>query len=189
MADQHLTTSEEIWKPIPGFPGYEVSDHGQVRSYWKIEPFGQGNGTRSVLKNIPQRLKTPSLSAGGYKMVHLMRGGHTNTRTIHRLVLLAFVGSRPDGMQCRHLDGNQLNNHQPNLQWGTCKENSEDRDAHGTTPKGEGHYRAKLSVDQVVLIRQMAINGVVQRIIGEIFGIDRSYVSQIVNRKRWAHIP
>ena len=32
---------------------------------------------------------------------------------VHKLVLLAFVGPRPKGMQCRHLDGDPGNNSAP----------------------------------------------------------------------------
>ena len=28
-----MATNTEIWKPIPNFPGYDVSDRGRVRSY------------------------------------------------------------------------------------------------------------------------------------------------------------
>lgn len=39
---------------------------------------------------------------------------------VHILVAEAFLGPRPGGMEeCRHLDGDKLNNRADNLRWGT----------------------------------------------------------------------
>jgi hypothetical protein len=52
---------------------------------------------------------------------------------VHRLVLEAFVGPCPIGMQCRHFpDPNPANCNLKNLQWGTPMENTEDKRVHGT---------------------------------------------------------
>lgn len=51
---------------------------------------------------------------------------------LHHIVLEAFVGPRPPGMQCRHLNGNSLDNRLENLQWGTAREDNYDRVRHGT---------------------------------------------------------
>lgn len=71
---------------------------------------------------------------------------------VHRLVAEAFHGTRPPGMQVRHLDGDNSNNTPENLSFGTQEENYEDRNRHGNLPRGEGHYKAKLSEAQVQAI-------------------------------------
>ena len=53
-------------------------------------------------------------------------------RRIHLLVMLAFVGPRPEGLETRHFDGNHLNNSLENLRYGTSSENSMDEVRHGT---------------------------------------------------------
>lgn len=107
------TTPE--WREVPGFPGYEVSDQGQVRSFRRY---------------VVPRLLKPGETIWGHLLVVLQRdGGHT--RHIHRLVLESFVGLRPPGMETRHLDGNPKNNRLTNLRWGTRSENSLDRVRHG----------------------------------------------------------
>jgi len=104
--------SNEIWLPISGFDKYEVSNLGRVKSHHR-------NG----------RILRPGLSNFGHLSVVLGRG---NTRMVHALVLTAFAGPRPPGMECRHLDGDPTNNHFDNLRWGTRSENILDAVAHGT---------------------------------------------------------
>lgn len=112
---------EATWLPVPGWEDlYEVSDQGQVWSC-KVR-----RGTRGGL------LKTPPDNRG-YLQVNLSRGGTPHHERVHILVMLAFAGPPPPGMECRHLDGNPSNNWWPeNLAWGTSHENNLDQVRHGT---------------------------------------------------------
>ncbi len=114
--------ASERWKPVPGFEGrYEVSDHGRVRSLlrWRNQP-----GPRLV-RTHP--------NPDGYLSVGLYApDGSRVTFRVHGLVLLAFVGKRPEGLVTRHLDGDQANNHVSNLAYGTSSENNLDKTRHGT---------------------------------------------------------
>lgn len=107
-------SSEERWLPVVGNPGYEVSDLGRVRSWKKY-----GGPAPRILR----------LNAyDGYPVATMSR----SQRRVHRLVLDAFVGTRPDGMVSRHIDGDRSNNALSNLTYGTPSENMRDRRAHGT---------------------------------------------------------
>jgi hypothetical protein len=106
-------TAEE-WKPIPGFPDYEVSDLGQVASLKR--------GEREILAGGKTEM--------GYRNVLLYRDGRRVGRRVHQLVALVFHGPRPEGLVIRHLDGNQLNNAASNLRYGTHEENLADRRRH-----------------------------------------------------------
>lgn len=109
----------ENWLPIPGFEGrYEVSDQGRVRSLASGTP----------------RLVSTRIGFGGYRRVTLYLNGRRWHRTVHVLVALAFIGPRPDGMEVRHLDGDQLNNCRSNLTYGTPTENHLDTVRHGRNP-------------------------------------------------------
>lgn len=134
------------WLPINGHPGYEVSDQGQVRTFFAK------NG-RGGIRPSPRPV-TQSKGAGKvYWRVAIRVPGGQIHRPVHQLVLEAFVGPRPEGLEVRHLDGNAENNHWQNLMWGTTLENAQDRKDHGTQVNGERHYMAKLTAAQVAEIR------------------------------------
>lgn len=117
-------TTNERWLPIPGHEGhYEVSDHGRVRSLDRT--LRQKNGALRWWPGITLR---PMSTTNGYLKVRL---GGDNWRLVHRLVLEAFVGPCPDGMECLH--GNDVRNDARlmNLRWGTHKENQRQAVAHG----------------------------------------------------------
>lgn len=121
----------EMWRPIPGFDGYEASAEGQIKSY----------------KRGAARLLRGCLDKDGYRTVCLTRSdGRPVVRPVHQFVVLAFHGPRPDGMEeIRHLDGDRLNNAASNLRYGTRSENRRDSVRHGTcrnallTECPEGH--------------------------------------------------
>lgn len=118
----------EQWRPVVGWEGYyEVSDHGRVRSV-----------ARTVVKHNghTQRWKSRIRKDGphgnrGHRGVTLWRNGTMTMRTVHSLVLEAFVCLRPDGMHACHEDGDPSNNHVRNLRWDSQAENNRDISRHG----------------------------------------------------------
>lgn len=74
------------------------------------------------------RVLKPGTYKNGHKHVTLCRPGETQCFQVHILVMLAFVGPRPDGMQTRHRNGIPDDNRLENLIYGTPGENSRDRD-------------------------------------------------------------
>lgn len=109
-------TGEE-WRPIDGFPGYEVSNLGHVLSRRRRSP----------------RVLSPNPNQWGYLMVTMTRAdGRPCSRTVHRLVADAFLGPCPDGMEVCHNDGDKTNNAPANLRFDTKSANALDRVRHGT---------------------------------------------------------
>lgn len=177
-----MSPTEESWRPIPGYEGYEASDRGRVRSWRKAGP---GLGRRS---EQPKVLR-PKVDRYGYLSLRLSRGGTKSSCTVHRLVYLAFKGLIPEGLVIRHLDGDQTHNVPGNLSLGTVKDNKADSIRHGTHAKGTTHGRAKLSEDQVREIRRLYSTGdFSQREIGHRFGVAQTLVSQILSGKVWADV-
>lgn len=112
--------STEEWRRVPDFPRYYVSSTGRVVSYRR--------GNRRELR--------PSVNAYGYKVVGLTNAAHNSPKLfVHRLVLTAFVGPCPDGMEGCHNDGDRTNNSVENLRWDTRAGNMQDAIAHGTHPQ------------------------------------------------------
>lgn len=120
-----LRSDSGQWRPVPGREGaYEVSDRGYVRSLDRVVLRSDGRS-----RPFPGRLLTPSQDKRGYLFVCLQR---YHRSAVHRLVLEAFRGPCPPGMETRHLDGCPRNNTLDNLVWGTHSENECDKFRHGT---------------------------------------------------------
>lgn len=187
MADAQNNLSLETWKEIPGFPGYEVSDQGRVRSFKGRAPGGY-KAVGWELKETPQRMLKPS-SNRGYLRVGLTVNGQTVCILLHKLVLTVFVGPCPPGMEGCHNDGNRANNFLTNLRWDTKINNWKDRYKHKTVTMGEKNGKSKLTKKQVCLIKKMLSEGVSQDEVAKKFSISQHAVSCIKCRRTWAHIP
>lgn len=103
-------------------PGYD--DRYMVSSDGVILYKARGTG-----EYIPMKLQDHKW---GYKVVSLYKDRHRSLMTVHKIVMLAFVGERPEGMETRHLDGDPTNNCLSNLAYGTAVENAQDQLRHGT---------------------------------------------------------
>lgn len=174
-----------IWKDIEGFGGrYEVSNTGRVRS--KARNVVDKNGHIRPRKCVPLLQKVDYRYP--YRSVDLYETATTRkTIQVHRLVLEAFVGKRPEGMQCRHLDGNPGNNDVTNLRWDTTWQNALDKTRHGTQICGRKHWCAKLTEAQILQIRKEYTNGAGQ-ILADKYGVSKTLICDIVKRKVWKHV-
>lgn len=123
---QPSNTPEE-WRPVVGYEGYyEVSDHGNVRSLDRVVP--KGGHTQTV----NGRALSPSTKPSGHMRVSIIGADREHrTRMVHQLVLDAFVGTCPDGMEGCHNNGDPSDNRLKNLRWDTRSANRRDRVAHG----------------------------------------------------------
>ena len=118
----------EIWKPVPGTHGYyEASNLGRVRSVDRVEV--HKNGRTYHRKG---RILSQHLIRNGYYQTTTRVNGKPFERMVHRLVLAAFTGEFPEGMQVCHNNGNPQDNRIENLRWGTISDNTNDRVRHGT---------------------------------------------------------
>jgi hypothetical protein len=110
--------------------------------------------------------------------------------TLARMILEAFVGPCPEGMEACHFpDRDPGNNRLENLRWDTRKNNFVDRDIHGTTARGERVGRAKMTAEKVILLREMSRSGSGYRVLSRDFGIGKTQVRRIIAGESWAHIP
>src|SRR5688500_13903704 len=94
-----MTTTAVEYRDIEGFPGYRVGSDGTVWCCWITCRSG---------RKMTDRWKQlrPGTHQKGYLYVNLTRVGEAyKSCRVHRLVLAAFVGPCPEGMECRHLNG------------------------------------------------------------------------------------
>ncbi len=181
MQDQLGLNDPEVWKPIIGYNNrYEVSSHGRVRAL-----FYANHG-----QHKPGRIITALTASNGYLKVGLYDVNvKCRQRSIHSLVLEAFVGPRPNGYVVRHMDRIRSHNTPDNLKWGTSEQNAQDALGHGTFVIGEKNGQSKLVAGDVLKIRAMRDSGIACKTIAEMFNVDWSNVWLIGKRKSWKHLP
>lgn len=98
----------EIWKDVEGYEGlYQVSDFGRVKS------LATRHGGIKILKNSHDR--------AGYLIVTLVKEKQKKTKTVHRLLMIAFLGNQ--NKDVNHIDGNKKNCNIENLEYVTKSEN------------------------------------------------------------------
>ena len=121
----------EKWLPVVGHEGrYEVSDRGRVRSLDRLNARGQKIKGR-ILKERPL--------PNGRPRVSIAAGGRAVDAYVYHLVLDAFIGPRPQGMECLHWDDDPTNNTLENLRWGTRADNMRDMSRNGAGNAGVTH--------------------------------------------------
>ena len=160
----------EVWKTIPGFEKYEVSNRGRVRSFWNKD----GKRARPYMMTLSNK--------DGYHQTSLRKNGKTHTFGVHVLVLLAFVGPCPKGMECIHLDNNRANNNPHNLKWGTRSENQQMRV--NSNPESYRNRRY-LSKDEIAEIKiKCSYNNITQVEVAAQYGVSETTVSKYINGHR-----
>jgi hypothetical protein len=169
----------EAWRSIPNWPGYEVSDLGRVRSLDRYVECGAGE--RQHRRFYPGRLLKPLPYADGYLAVSL--GAKSGKLYVHRLVLDAFDGPCPEGMESRHLDDVKTNNRLANLVWGTRVENVADAIRNGRRFKDGAYVNAKLSPEIVRQVKALAHLRPVE--IAKITGVDQFNCAAIRSGRNW----
>jgi hypothetical protein len=105
-----MNHSTEYWRQSP-FEGLQISDHGRLR-----DP-----ASGEIIET-----KAYATKPGGSRYMRFRK------RYLHEMVLTTFDRPARLGEQCRHLNGNSLDNRLENLAWGTPSEDNYDRVSHGT---------------------------------------------------------
>ena len=172
----------ERWLPVVGHEGlYEVSDQGRVKSLERRVPH-PSIGSQA----IHEKILRPGSGTQGHQLVRPCVDGYARSRWVHQLVLEAFIGPCPPGMECCHDDGDSSNNVASNLRWDTCTSNMADRAKHGTSNRGEQNGRSRVTEDQVRQIRVLCEHSdLTQKEIGEMYGASPSVISQINTGRSW----
>jgi hypothetical protein len=172
-------------REIPGFSNYAVTSDGRVYSKSRMVSCAYG-----AIRSNPGKWLSLDRTIDGYPVAWLWGGNKRISQRVHRLVLEAFVGPCPAGMECCHNNGVRTDNRVENLRWDTRKANIADAIRHGTHNClricGEGNQNAKLTKADVRMIVYMSRTGeFMQKEIAELYGIDTCTISDILHRRTW----
>lgn len=189
----------EEWKTIPGFVGlYEASNLGRIKSIPRklTRPSPRNQNKMQTRWYGGGILRAHEIKSGGSKFPYLTltlsKDRIQYKFLVHRLVLMAFIGECPLGMQGCHNDGNGLNNAIENLRWDTPSNNQLDRKKHGTewapVMKGEDHPGSKLLDKDIIYIRSVPPYKNRAKDLANKFNITKNSIHQIIGRRSWKHV-
>lgn len=105
---------KEQWKQVVGFPRYQVSNQGRVKSFANPK-------NPKILRQHPNH--------GGYLTVSLVKGtergvdGERKSKLVHQLVAQAFIENPNNRCHIDHINACKTDNRAENLRWCTPKEN------------------------------------------------------------------
>lgn len=171
-------------KEIQGYPGYLVTDTGDIISTerrWKTRT--------GELYIVPRRhVIQQGKFWTGYKKVSINNAsGKRDTLSVHRLVAKAFVPNPENKPQVNHIDGNKENNNASNLEWVTHGENSRHAVKLGLQKgkPGESHPLSKVTEAEVIEMITDMKNGASNKDLGLKYKLNPNYISLIRSKKRW----
>lgn len=149
--------NDERWRKVPDWP-YEVSDQGRVR---------RSEGCSGTFAG---RVLSAYVDAYGYERLLLSSDGESKMFRVHRLVLLAFEGTRPEDHEVDHINGNRRDNRLENLRW---------------LPRLENRG-AKLSERQVADMRELYdARDVSYSDLAERYGVGETTVGNVIRGETW----
>lgn len=192
-------------KPIEDYPGYYVSNHGQVfsengssvclycgskvegiasKKYCSIQckQNAHYHKKHTDKQTFAPQLKIMLVDQGeqGHLRVALYKNGVKCKELVHRLVLTAFSRYPFGNEQACHIDGNSGNNHIANLRWGSQSDNWVDRKRHG-------NHRSynKLRISDINEIRKSKELGVSTSRLAKQFLVSETQIVNICEGKQW----
>lgn len=157
-------------KAISNFSKYYVDDLGNIY-----------NKNRKLI---------PVKDKDGYYIVCLQTNNNKQVnKKVHRLVLETLVGSCPEGMITRHLDGVKSNNELTNLKWGTRSENEIDKIKHGVSNRGiHRNWNVRFHIGEIWLIKKLLFFEIRPYIIAKMFKRNHARIGEIKSGKVWQYI-
>tara|TARA_R100000656_G_scaffold105351_1_gene77480 strand:+ start:771 stop:1271 length:501 start_codon:yes stop_codon:yes gene_type:complete len=161
-----------VYKDIPGFKGYSISEDGAIRGKYKT--------------------LTPFPHKHGYLQVHLYTTEGRKCKLVHRLVAETFIPNPENLPEVNHKDGNKQNNHKSNLEWCTKPYNVQHAydNKLGGDKRGVKNGRAKLNEEKVKAIKKVLTSDtkVNQAELARKYGVNKIQITHIKQGKTWSHV-
>lgn len=147
--DLKQVVSQDVWFPIKGYPNYEISQLGNVKSIGRVIKTSDGREY-----NKPERVWKGQVDSNGYYATTIVNEFGARSIRIHQLMAIVFYNHIPNGNKnvCDHINAVKLDNHLSNIQIVSQRENLT-KDAKEGTSKYVGVYFNKSSKKWVARIR------------------------------------
>jgi hypothetical protein len=162
----------EIWKEVPGYEMYSISNKGNVFSRYH----------ERELKHVLRK---------GYHGITLWKGGKYKHFRIHALMVRVFEDNWDYSLVAAHMDGNKDNNNLQNIKLITQQENIMHKKEHGTLLIREKHPMAKLTEKDVKKIKELLKQKTLKwdspsnKKIAKLFNVSESTIGAIDNGIIW----
>jgi len=172
----------EQWRPCVGWPDYEVSDLGRVKSIGRWRPHNRYKGKLMWWK---EKILKPGKKTNRGDYLFVVLTGQVAV-TVHLLVAEAFIGPRPPGMYVRHLNDIPGDNRPANISYGTQQDNMDDAARNGKIPRGRARPNAKLHEVNIPYIRTSGKN---LTELGKQYGVSPATIRDVLVGISWSHVP
>jgi hypothetical protein len=177
---------KEVFKTIPSFSDYEVSNCGRVRTLSRpIRYLHAVTGKEHFRISEHRFLKVHYNNRTGYNFCQLYKDKKMYNKTIHSLVADVFLIKGDDHDTVNHIDGNKLNNLVENLEWCTNLYNHEHASKNGLKAKGSKIGTSKLNERCVLAIKNLIEEGFSDGKIAKWFNVSRSTILMVRRCKTW----
>ncbi len=170
---------DETWKAIPGFPFYEASNQGRIRS------LKTGTGTGAKAGSNPSRLMKTASHPRGYQIITMYTEGKRKCYYAHRLIASAFIDEIAGKLQINHINGIKSDNRISNLEIVTQAQNIKHRsESLGIKKKPKATVR-KLDPEKAAQIREKRAAGMTMSKLASQYGVSEATISYIISGKLW----
>lgn len=163
---------KERWRQVPGYPDYDISDLGRVRT-WK-----SGGKKPKLMKTREGNDRYPRVTLQNAR-------GQKKVERVHLLTARAFLGPAR-GRVVRH-KSKSMSPALKNLEYGTFLDNKNDKYRDGTDQRGEKNSQAELIKKHAKQIYKLK-GKQTQQEIADTFGISRQAVSDIHRGITWSRV-
>ncbi len=172
MTSSDIKTRPVAYKEIERFPGYRFGDDGSIWSRY----------TSSGKLGREWTQRRAYLTKRGRHMIGLTVNRRQSHYIVSRLILEAFRGPCPQGMECCHYDGDATNNRIENLRWDTKSENIRDLFRHG------GRSTSRLAESDIPTIWARLVAGEDRRKIARDYEVDNNVIALLEFGRSWSYI-
>lgn len=184
--------SKKCWHQ---FNARTIASYNDLRFQWKLAT------PQERIERMRQRFESFAIKGDGcwgwkgyfnkdgYTMINSgSTGSAFGERYGHRISWILHKGEIPKGkVICHHCDNPQCTNPE-HLFIGTTQDNHDDMKAKGRGNIGERHGNSKLTTENVIEIRKMLKQKIIQREIARKFNVDFMVISDIKHNRIWQHV-